>query len=397
MKNKLLIFLVVVLCAGMLSAAVFADNHAADWLKEYYGISFDGDVSAADFNDALASFGIDPLDIETLTLADAVVGAVRLANMEEMVLTFGTADEDELPDDDYAPYLAFALAHNWVEDDDDFAGPISAEIAAEMLYDAAEMSGNGRRYVGRISDDNILTKLIDMIGSSMIFDEEKLMDAGIDLLLDEATTGYSLKYAGYYANFLEENTLRYGHDSAAHLLQLVSLMKALGYDAYVQVEPKVSVYEYLLEWGLPGDPTPTYAVREMVEGRYYAFAMEFDAAFEFDSKEQKESFHELIETYAKIYDNSFDEDGNLVKPLLVSSWWQPLYFSSTEMENKEFMPLIDNMIFNGPFVIHSFSVPENSALIAESFTKSDPDLVFETRTIYVNPAFYRYITGTDHQ
>ena len=403
--KKILIVLTALLCAVLLQTAAFANENAAAYLNEYYGISFTGDtVSAEEFNAALAALGADPVDAQTLTLADAVIGAVRLANLEELALAYaGNADrilkdEEVKVDKAYAPYVAIALDQDLVDDDDNFSGALSAQRAAKMLYRAAEISGKGRHYIGRIDDDEILSELQTTLSAATIFDDDTLSNAGIEILVQGATTGYSMKYAGYDARFLEENTLRYGHDNPTHVMQLVALMKAAGMDAYVQIEPKVSVYEYMLDWGEPSEPTPTYAVRE-IDGRYFAFAIEFDMALEFDTAADKEAFHDLVETYAKKYDNIVDENGVPTKPLLASSWWQPLYFSTTGMKNTEFKPLVDNVIaYEGDsYSIHSFSLEENSEAVAEAVAKIDPELVVTPRTITVNPAFYRYITGEDHQ
>lgn len=400
MKKRLLIIVLVILSAVFVQTSAWAGENAAAYLQEYYGIAFEGDVSAADFNAALTALGTDPLETDTLTLTDAAMGAIRLAGMEELALLYGS---DNFPvnaaDDSLDPYAACALDQELIDSDEDLTGPVSAETAAELLYRAAEIAGKGRHYIGRISDEGLPANLRSLLDSVFIFDDEVLNTAGIDILISEATTGYSLKYAGYDARFLEEYTLRYGHDDPDHLMQLIALMKAAGFDAYVQIEPKVSVYEYMPEWGLPDEPTPTYEVVEMMEGRYFAFAMEYDMTMEFDSAEEKEAFHGLVENYAKKYDDSFDEEGNLVKPLLLDSWWQPLYYSTTAMENDEFMALTDNVITadESGFSIHSFSLPENAGAIAAAAEQSDPELTTETRTIYVNPAFYRYITDTDHQ
>lgn len=405
MKKKLFVVLTALLCLVLFQTSAMAKENAAAYLEEYYGITFAGDnVSVEDFNAALTVLGADPLDVETLTLADAAVGAVQLADMEELALAYAgkadaiLADEEVRVDEKYAPYVAIALEQDLVDDDDNFRGPLSARSAAKLLYRAAEISGKGRNYIGRVSDDDILARLRSTINGIAIFDNEVLGNAGIEILANGATTGYSMKYAGYDARFLEENTLRYGHDSAAHVMQLIGLLKAQNLDAYVQVEPKVSVYEYMLDWGEPSDPTPTYEVRE-IDDRYYAFAIEFDVALEFDSAAEKESFHDLIETYAKKYDDIVDADGNPTKPLLVSSWWQPLYYSITGMKNAEFKPLVDNVIAyeDSEYSIHSFSVPENSEAVAEAAQSIDDELVVTPRTIIVNPAFYRYITGEDHQ
>lgn len=406
MKKKLFVLLTALLCVVLFQSAAMAKENAAEYLSEYYGITFTGDnVSAEEFNNALSALGAEPLtDVESLTVEDAVIGAVRVANMEELALAYaGNAgkildDEEVRVDEKYAPYVAIALDQDIVDDDDNFSGPLTARRAARMLYRAAEISGKGRHYIGRVSDDEILPELQSTLSAMAIFDDDTLSNAGIEILVQGATTGYSMKYSGYDARFLEENTLRYGHSDPTHAMQLVALMKAENLDAYVQIEPKVSVYEYMLDWGEPSDPTPTYAVHEM-DDRYFAFAIEYDMALEFDSPAEKEKFHDLIETYAKKYDNIVDEDGNPTKPLLTSSWWQPLYYSTTGMKNAEFKELVDNVIaYEGDtYSIHSFSVPEDSDAVAVAAKSVDANLTVTPRTITVNPAFYRYITGEDHQ
>lgn len=406
MKKKLFVLLTALLCVVLFQSAAMAKENAAEYLSEYYGITFTGDnVSAEEFNNALSALGAEPLsDVESLTVEDAVIGAVRVANMEELALAYAgnaekiLADEEVRVEEKYAPYVAIALDQDLVDDDDNFSGPLTARRAARMLYRAAEISGKGRHYIGRVSDDEILPELQSTLSAMAIFDDDTLSNAGIEILVQGATTGYSMKYSGYDARFLEENTLRYGHSDPTHAMQLVALMKAENLDAYVQIEPKVSVYEYMLDWGEPSDPTPTYAVHEM-DDRYFAFAIEYDMALEFDSPAEKEKFHDLIETYAKKYDNIVDEDGNPTKPLLASSWWQPLYYSTTGMKNAEFKELVDNVIaYEGDtYSIHSFSVPEDSDAVAEAAKSVDANLTVTPRTITVNPAFYRYITGEDHQ
>ena len=47
----------------------------------------------------------------------------------------------------------------------------------------------------------------------------------------------------------------------------------------------------MIEWGEPGEPTPTNAVKQVAEDRYLAYAMEYDMKLEFDSIEEKEAFH----------------------------------------------------------------------------------------------------------
>ena len=410
MKCTVKIFALVLTLALALGCTAFAEERAAEYLNEYYGIAFDGEVSADAFNEALAALGAEGVEVESLTLADAVVAAVKLADMENLALTYINddapdkaakvlADEEVTVDEAYAPYVACALDLDLVDDDADFSAAVSARDAAELLYKAAEMAGKGRHYIGRVSDDDILSTLRSTLESFIIFDEETLTNLGTEIVLRGATTGYNLKYAGYDANFLEEYTLKYGHSDYTHAVQLIALLNSEDFDAYIQIEPKVSVYEYMLDWGDPGEPTPTYAVKQVTDDRYLCYAIEYDMMLEFETTEQKEAFHSLIETYAKKYDDSFDADGNLTEKLLTGAWWQPLYSSTTEMENEEFELLYDNIVYDatGMYSIHPFSLPDNTEAIAEVVKEVAPELSVSLVPFQVNPAFYRYITGTDHQ
>ena len=410
MKCTVKIFALVLTLALALGCTAFAEERAAEYLNEYYGIAFDGEVSADAFNEALAALGAEGVEVESLTLSDAVVAAVKLADMENLALTYINddapdkaakvlADEEVTVDKAYAPYVACALDLDLVDDDADFSAAVSARDAAELLYKAAEMAGKGRHYIGRVSDDDILTTLRSTLESFIIFDEETLTNLGTEIVLRGATTGYNLKYAGYDANFLEEYTLKYGHSDYTHAVQLIALLNSEDFDAYIQIEPKVSVYEYMLDWGDPGEPTPTYAVKQVTDDRYLCYAIEYDMMLEFETTEQKEAFHSLIETYAKKYDDSFDADGNLTEKLLTGAWWQPLYSSTTEMENEEFELLYDNIVYDatGMYSIHPFSLPDNTEAIAEVVKEVAPELSVSLVPFQVNPAFYRYITGTDHQ
>lgn len=408
--KKTALFLTVILCMTLIIAPASADSSAAAYLQEYYGITLPENVSADAFNSALAALGARPVDAAPLTLADAVTGAVRLAGMEELAMTYVN---DELPqkaadtlsdfgvstDEAHAPYLACALDLGLADPSRDPAGPVSADAAADLLYRAAEMAGKGRHYIGRLSDPGILMEVGSMMNAAAIFDSEKLNESGMDIIISGAATGYSLKYAGFDARFYEENTLRYGHSDAGHILQLIGLLKSEGYDALVQIEPKVSVYEYLPEWGEPMPSTPTYTVREVTEGGSFAFALEFELVLEFDTAEQKEAFHSLIETYAKKYDSRVDAEDNVTAKLLAGSWWQPFYYSRTEMENGVYLPLTDRMIVSddGFYTLRSSGLPEDSEAFMAAAAAYDPDMTVTEQTIWVDPAFYRYITGEDHQ
>ena len=90
-----------------------------------------------------------------------------------------------------------------------------------------------------------------------------------------------------------------------------------------------------------------------------------------------------------------DESGKPTVPLLTGTWWQPLYSSTLPMDG--YKQLKDNVIHDGAYSIHPFSLPENTGKIAAVVATEAPDLTVEASDLYVNPAFYNYITGADYQ
>ena len=339
--NKLIKVLTLVLAlVCVLTFAAFADEDemkAAAYLSEYYGIELGEDVTLADVNAALEKLGMEPIE----TVADVYETLCEIANCKELALSYihddapdkamkVLADEEiEMTEEDkpYAHFIACLLDMGVIDEDSD--------NFAESLYKALEIGGKARHYIGRVEDDDILSVLNAQLNTFINFENEQLTNLGTEIVLRGATTGYNLKYAGYDANFLNDYTLQYGHSDYTHAVQLIALMESEGFDAYIQIEPKVSVYEYMIEWGEPGEPTPTYAVKQVTEDRYLCYAMEYDMKLEFDTIEEKEAFHTLIETYAKKYDESYDAEGNLTEKLIAGAWWQPLYSSTTEMQNEE--------------------------------------------------------------
>ena len=180
MNRNFLIYVIVIVSIILSCSAVFADNNAGIYLDTIYGITFSDEVSADEFNAALTAMGADPLETETFTPEDAVVGAVRLAGIEELALTDTGSD----------PYIACAQSLGIIDSDMDLNEPLSADTAAEILYRAAEIGGKARRYIGRLSDNDILQVLGSVFDSIDIFENETLNEVGLQILLDEATTCY---------------------------------------------------------------------------------------------------------------------------------------------------------------------------------------------------------------
>ena len=380
-----------------------AYDKAAEYLHDYFGIEAGQESTPENVNGMIRALGGDPVSAEVLTDGAVIEAGLKIAGLDELALTY---INDEAPDkaaqvlekagikteDEYAPYVACAVDLNLYSKD-------RGLDVEEFLYQCVEISGRGRRYLGRVSDDELMERMTAVMNSMVIFDNEELSDLGTQLVMDGTVTGYGLKYAGYDAKFLDPYTLKYSHSDSRHAVQLVGLLRSEGMDGYVQIEPKVSVYEYLIEWGTPAPPSPTYAVEKQENGRYLCSSVEYDLMIEFDTVEEKENFHRVIERYAKKYDDRVDSDENTTAKLLAESFWQPLYSSGTPMENSEFVEMIDNVVYDRTYKysIHSFSLPETASDVAEKVAEIAPDRDINPYKVYVNPAFKRYMTGEDHQ
>ena len=300
-----------------------------------------------------------------------------------------------------AAYVAAALDSDLAYATFDFDAALDAETANTLLMNAVNISGQGRRYLGRASDSDIYSKLQAAWDSFGNFDDPVLSSLGEQLVLQQASTGYNLKFDGYNANFLSEYTLQYGHSDITHAVQLIALLNSEGIDALIQLEPKTSIYEYMVEWGDPTqvESTPTYELRQ-IEGtdRWLCYATEYDMKLEFDSIEDKNAFDGIVNEYAKKWIANENEDGSFTPSLLAGAWWQPLYTSTVPMADTEAYTLIqDNVIHNGAYSIHPFSLAGNNAEIVRVVSEEAPDLSVDVVDLYVNMAFFRYLNGDDSE
>ncbi len=390
-----------------------ADEKNEQYLETYFDIApFSAQVTRAEFDAALKKIGGSATGGSgTLTVAEAAKAAVCAAGMEELALTYtAPVDAGKAADrlaaygvtgvaEAYAPYVACALDTDIAMSTYSFGAALDADTAADMLMAAVNISGQGRNYLGMASDPDIYAKIQSTWNSFANFDDATLSELGAQLVIQGASTGFNLKYDGYNANFLPEYTLQYGHSDITHAVQLIGLLNSEGIDAKVQMEPKVSIYEYMTDWGDPTkvETTPTYELRAIEGGRWLCYAMEYDMKLEFETVADKEAFHGIVEDYAKKYDDRVDADGNATTPLLAGAWWQPLYTSTVPMQNSEFKLIYDNVIRNGAYTIHPFSLPDQTGAIEAVVAKEAPELKVERTTLYVNPAFYNYLTGADYQ
>lgn len=375
----------------------------ASYLKQYFDVELPEKADAAAFNEALKSIaGEEAPQVEEWSALAAITAAVKAAGFEELALTYSEDKARERlelygvdPLGEGLNMLACALdaklvttqlAVNAVNNEE----PEEAEVNT-LLMQVADALGKGRNFLGYSTDADIFGKLEKAWNSFVLFDDPDLSTIGKIAVEEKITTGYGLKYEPYDARFLPELTLQYGHSDIRHALQLAALLNSENIPARIQLEPKISIYQYLLEWGPVPEATPTYEVKKFSDDLYLVYAVEYDLKLEFASKEELLDFDRVILEFAK--KDAEDEEG-----LIYGSWWQPLYSSTIEDLPEESYKLIyDCVMKNGLYSIHPFTLPELKDEVAAKLESITEDIPVELEARYANTAFYHYLSGEDSQ
>lgn len=380
----------------------------ADYLKTYFDVELTADSpDAAVFHAALkkvAGEAAPDADGE-LTWTSAVQAAVKAADYEELALSYPQEKVAERlkqhgveasAEESYGADLACALDVSLIDTEDAkraAAGEaFTAADAEKLLMNIAVANGDGRNFLGMASDPDIYGKVDQAWNSFLLFDDGKLAEVGKEAVLQQISTGYGIKSAAYDARFLPNLTLQYGHSDIKHAHQLLGLLNSENIDAKVQLEPKISIYQYLLEWGPVPEATPTYEVKQF-DDLYLVYAVEYDMQLEFHNTDDMMRFDSVIKEFAK--KNEGNEDA---KGLIYASWWQPLYSTiRTDMPAEDYHQMFDCVVSNGIYSIHPFALPENKDMVVEKLTELAGDLEVKTVERYCNTAFYSYLKGEDYQ
>lgn len=401
----------------------------AEYLKTWFGVELSEEsLDGASFSEALQSVaGEEAPAVEgELTWESAVQAAVKAADYEELALSYPeektgerlkqygvelktetaeteTAEEtaetetaEETAGSLYPSGLAAALDVSLITAED--AGKaaageaFTAADAEKLLMNIAEANGDARNYLGMASDPDIYGKVDQAWNSFLLFDDSRLSEVGKEAVLQQISTGYGIKSAAYDARFLPNLTLQYGHSDIKHAHQLLGLLNSEDLDAKVQLEPKISIYQYLLEWGPVPEATPTYEVKQF-DNLYLVYAVEYDMQLEFNNTEDMLRFDSVIKEYAKKNEGNEEAEG-----LIYGSWWQPLYSTTrTDMPAEDYHQMYDCVVKNGIYSIHPFALPENKDTVVEKLKELAGDLEVETVERYCNSAFFNYLSGEDYQ
>lgn len=241
-------------------------------------------------------------------------------------------------------------------------------------------------FVGNTSDNQIFSKLENALNSTELLIGNEIFPVGVKMVSDDLTTGFNVKLK-QDIGFDPELSIVYGHSDIDHAKQLIGLLRSENIEAKVHLETKTSAFKYLLEWGPIPEPTDSYEVVKISEDLYIANAREYDLNIEFENKEDKAKFDQLINSHAK--KSSSNPDG---KDLLIGSWWQPLYWSNAEI-SEGYQEIIDNSANAGEYVFHSFTKSEDSKKIVDALNEIEMHMVIEANRIWANDAFIRYLNG----
>ncbi len=441
-KKIIWILLVTVLAVWMLTIPAWAVEQAGSkyrapevqFLEEKYDICFGSVVTNGEFAAALAKvLNLDYIDqvgliddvapgsqyfraanalyksgvlTESKLAADtrlsnskAVALAVRASGLKEVANTYDRHKTNaaltklEVPKRKIDPAVAKELAvavdsgllpKSWYKEIH-LDEPVTPEFATVLLARILAFHGEylPANYLGYIADEDIYGKVYKTWTNAKLIRDENLLELVNKAVADGLITGYNLRDTSNAHRFDERRTIRYGHSSIKHALQLIALLKSEGINAKVQFEPKTSAFIYLKEWGEP-TITPDYAVAQLANDKYVAYAKEYDISFEFQTIEQKQAFQNIIFRFAK-------KDRENQQGLLCDSWWQPLYTSLTPIDG--YQTITDHVITQGHYEIHSFSLPEKSAVVKAGLLLINPAVKVDSCTVWVDAPFYQYLMG----
>lgn len=380
----------------------------AEYLKVFFDAKVPEDgLDAAGFSENLKKVaGEEAPEVEgDLNWGSAVKAAVAAADFEELALSYPQEKTEERlsyygvdapAEEAEGAYIACALDVDLITPEEGAKAAAQEELTAadaeKLLMSIADANGDGRNYLGMASDPDIYGKIDQMWNSFIIFDDGQLSEIGKTAVEQQVTTGYGIKSAAYNAHFLPELTLQYGHSDIKHAHQLIGLLNSENIDAKVQLEPKISIYQYLLDWGPVPEATPTYEVKQFGD-LYLVYAVEYDLQLEFNNTEDMMRFDSVINEFAKKNSDNAEADG-----LIYASWWQPLYSTTrTDMPEDEYHQIFDCVVTNGIYSIHPFAMPENKDQVVAQLKDMAGDLDVTAVERFCNTAFYNYLSGEDYQ
>lgn len=380
-----------------------------EYLEEAYNVEFDGVLAKNEIDSSINKiFGADTYSVEGENGLDFIKVINQVSGLEELAFTYSDEKTDESLekldidsdiDDDLEKYVASSLdshllsienIENLVSADD-----ITADMGTKVFMEAVNFNGVGRNYLGYSNDKDIYEKLHNSRDSFMLFNNEDIAEVGAELIKEEVITGYNMKSEAYNSNFLPDKSLNYGHSDLGHVIQLIGLLNSEDLVAKVQLEPKISAFEYLDEWGDINELSSSEDITiEEYDDINIQNGIEFDLALEFESIEDMSTFSQIIDDYAKRNEENNGED------LIINSWWQPMILTSNSEKTEEDFYEVSKVEAKNEEGISMVSVTlkEDNEEVAKEIKKRLKDYeINKGDDYYTNLAFYDYLRGEDYQ
>lgn len=200
------------------------------------------------------------------------------------------------------------------------------------------------------------------------------------LLRNNIIQGYNIKQnKTHNNNSLQNNILLYGHSSLAHAKQLIILLTLNQVKFTWELIPKTSAFNIRSGWNDITDNELQEKIR---------YAQEYDLKLAFENHQEKLNFMPLINQYAK-------RDSNNQQGLIIHAWWQPFYRSFVHEKNYKKVTRI-NLIFShftASTLVLNTQQSDVTKHIQKLLVNTPSILKINTESIWVNPSFYRYLTG----
>lgn len=231
--------------------------------------------------------------------------------------------------------------------------------------------------LGRFDEPSLAARMQRHVDHDALLRDNVFIDSLRQALSDGIITGYDLRGRGVYDDFPAGLTFVYSQSSLRHMRQLVTLLAGDGVGGSLYITPKVSAFVFRDDWGEPSDAVVTLeSGLRVVQGR------EIASMFFFDSRVDRDRFHQLVQRYAK--KDSADESG-----LIADAWWQPFYYTDEPVPG--FQPISLIVLSTGRLEATLTVLPGKTSEVLEGL----PDGPWASRvdSVWVNPSFFRFLNG----
>ncbi len=377
-----------------------------EYLEQFFDVKFEENVTKEDVNTGIKKvFGEKAptinKDLNGLTFIKALNQA---SGFKELSLTYSDkkvkdslqkAEINKKMDSNSAKYVASSIDTKLLDaatvKELVSVNKITSDIATTSFMEAVNNSGLGRNFLGYSNDSTIYRKIDDSWKSFILYNDKELSPFGAKLVKNNIITGYNLKLNSYNPHFLPEKTITYGHNNINHAIQLIGLLNSENLIAKVQLEPKVSIFKYLPEWGPINESTPMYRV-DKVDGLLLANAVEYDLSLEFSSIKDLEKFDQVIDTYAK------RNKENKGKGLITTSWWQPFLLTSNDkMPKDRFFEVYEASASNELYSWRTVLLKADKDKMENKLKEVSDFAKTKMEKQYTNLAFFHYLQGKDYE